>query len=235
MDTLLPTIAAGACWEQELTHLFERVSKRFGRRETQVCAMDYVRGLLCPVERKNGWQLAEALERRDPDSIQHFLNRARWDADVVRDDVRQYVIDALAQEDGVLVIDETGFLKKGTHSAGVGRQYSGTAGRVDNCQIGVFLAYASRFGRALIDRELYLPEQWDSDAARRNEARFPETVGFATKPQLARKMIARAIAARVPFGWITGDAVYGNNRQLRVWIAQQKLHHVLAVASNQHV
>ncbi len=235
MDTVGPMAAERAHWEQELSDFFARISKRFGRREMQARGMEYVKGLLSPVERKNGWQLAEALERRDPYSIQHFLNRARWDANVVRDDVREYVVDKLGHEDGVLVMDETGFLKKGTHSAGVSRQYSGTAGRIENCQIGVFLGYASRSGRALMDRELYLPEHWISDAKRCAEATIPETVRFATKPQLARQMIERAIVAGVPFAWITGDAVYGNNRQLRVWIEQQDRHHILAVAGNQHV
>ena len=222
-------------WNQEFDGLFARIGKRFVRREMQSRAKEYVKGLLSPAERKNGWQLSEAVERSEPYSIQHLLDRARWDADLVRDDLQAYAVDELGCKDGVLVVDETGFLKKGTHSAGVNRQYSGTAGRVENCQIGVFLAYAARGSRVLIDRELYLPRQWADDAPRRAAAKVPESVGFATKPQLARQMIARAIAAKMPFSWITGDAVYGDDRSLRIWLEQQDLHFVLSVAGNQYV
>ena len=222
-------------WTQEFDSLFARIGKRFVRWEMQSRAKEYVKGLLSPVERKNGWQLLEAVERSEPYSIQHLLDRARWDADLVRDDLQAYVVDELDCKNGVLVVDETGFLKKGTHSAGVNRQYSGTAGRVENCQIGVFLAYAAQGARVLIDRALYLPSQWADDAPRRASAKVPETVNFAIKPQLARQMIARAIGANIPFSWITGDAVYGDDRSLRIWLEQQDLHFVLSVAGNQHV
>lgn len=222
-------------WIAELEDLFAHIGHRFGRSEMQERALDYLIGLLSPIERKNGWQLAEAADHPSPYSLQHLLDRAHWDADAVRGDLIDIVAEELGDADGVLVVDETGFLKKGTHSAGVQRQYSGTAGRIEHCQIGVFLAYASRHGRALIDRELYLPRGWANDPARRAAAKVPESVEFATKPQLARRMIEHAVAAQMPFGWVTGDEIYGDDRRLRMWLEQQELHFVLAVASNQYV
>src|ERR671914_850481 len=173
-------------WARGLDGLVERIAPRFRRREPRTRVVSYLRGLLSPVERKNGWQLAEAAGDRTPDGVQDFLARMRWDADQVRDDLQTYVIAQLGDADAVLVLDETGFIKKGTKSVGVQRQYSGTAGRIENCQIGVFLGYASRHGHTLIDRALYLPESWAGDAARRREAGVPEAVAFATKPQLAQ-------------------------------------------------
>lgn len=164
-----------------------------------------------------------------PYSVQHLLDRAPWDADAVRDDLREYIAEELGDPHGVLVVDETGFLKKGTHSVGVQRQYSGTAGRVENCQIGVFLAYAGQHGRALMDRELYLSKEWTEDCERRQATKIPKHIEFKTKPQLARQMIERVVKAKVPFAWIAGDEVYGDNRSLRVWLEQQDLHFVLAV------
>jgi SRSO17 transposase len=227
--------ARSANWQSDLQIGFARIGQHFGRQAMRQRALDYVTGLLSPIERKTSWQLSEAVNRQTPYSLQHLLDRARWDADAVRDDLRTYVIEHLGEPDAVLVVDETGFLKKGRHSVGVQRQYSGTAGRIENCQIGVFLAYASQRGRVLMDRELYLPKEWAGDTVRRAAAKVPETVEFATKPQLAQRMIERAVAAQVPFAWITGDAVYGDNRSLRVWLEQQDLHFVLAVANNQYV
>ena len=149
--------------------------------------------------RKNGWQLAEAAEHDTPYSLQHLLDRAPWDADAVRDDLTEYIAEELGEPNGVLMVDETGFLKKGTHSSGVQRQYSGTAGRVENCQVGVFMAYAGQHGRVLMDRELYLPKELILDGDRRQGARIPEQIEFKTKPQLARQMIERALVAKVPF------------------------------------
>ncbi|HWE61223.1 MAG TPA: IS701 family transposase, partial [Chloroflexota bacterium] len=163
-----------------------------------------------------------------PQGVQRLLNAAHWDADAVRDDLRSYVVEHLGAPAGVLVVDETGFLKKGTKSVGVKRQYSGTAGRVENCQIGVFLAYASEAGRAFLDRELYLPEEWAADQARRAEAGVPAAVGFATKGQLAQRMLARVFAAGVPAAWVTGDEVYGNSGPLRTWLEAQERAYVLA-------
>ena len=171
-------------WSVELEALCERIGPRFGRVEVRRRAGAFLRGLLAGVERKNGWQLAEHAGEHTPDGMQRLLNHARWDPDQVRDDLRAYVVEHLGDPSGVLVVDETGFLKKGTTSVGVQRQYSGTAGKVDNCQLGVFLAYASARGRAFIDRELYLPRAWTDDPGRCKAARVPEEVGFRTKPQL---------------------------------------------------
>jgi SRSO17 transposase len=165
--------------------------------------------------------------------MQRLLTSARWDADGLRDEVRAYVVEHLGDPGGVLVVDETGFLKKGTKSAGVQRQYSGTAGRIENCQVGVFLAYASRRGRALVDRELYLPKQWATDAARRAEAHVPEQVGFQTKPQLAQAMVERAVDAHMPAGWVTADEVYGSDARLRSFLEEHDLAYVLAVKATQ--
>jgi SRSO17 transposase len=185
--------------------------------------------LLGSVERKNSWQVAEHAGERTPDGIQRLLATARWDADAVRDDLRAYVVEHLGDPAAVLVVDETGFLKKGTKSVGVQRQYSGTAGRIENCQIGVFLAYATAGGHAFIDRELYLPKEWAEDTPRRWEAGVPDHVAFATKPQLARRMLERALDAGVPFGWVTGDEVYGGDRRLRLWLEERGVPHVLAI------
>lgn len=154
--------------------------------------------------------------------MQRLLNNALWDAGEVRDDLRDYVVEHLGDENAVLVVDETGFIKKGIKSAGVKRQYSGTAGRIENCQIGVFVAYASPYGHALLDRELYLPKEWVTDADRRKEAGIPEEVQFATKPQLARQMLERAFEANVPCKWVTADEIYGGDRRLRMWLEEQE-------------
>ena len=188
-------------WARGLDELVEQIAPRFRRIEPRRRVRAYLQGLLCPVERKNGWQLAENAGDRTPDGVQDFLARMRWDADQVRDDLRAYVIAQLGDADAVLVLDETGFVKKGGKSVGVQRQYSGTAGRIENCQIGVFLGYASRHGHALIDRALYLPEVWSNDPARRGAAGVPADTTFATKPQLGRQMLARAFAAGVPCRW----------------------------------
>src|ERR671925_1018460 len=199
----MPMTDEAAIWAEELERLGARIAPRFARVEPRRRALAYLRGLIAPVERKNGWQLAEAAGDATPDGVQDFLARMHWDADAVRDDLRAYVVEHLGDPDAVLVLDETGFLKKGNKSAGVKRQYSGTAGRIENCQIGVFLAYASRHGRTFLDRELYLPQEWATDAARRAEAGVPEEVQFATKPQLAQRMLQRARAAGVPAAWVT--------------------------------
>jgi SRSO17 transposase len=169
-------------WARGLDRVAERIAPRFRRVEPRRRAEAYLKGLLAPVERKNGWQLAEAAGDVSPDGVQDFLARMRWDADLVRDDLRAYVVEHLGDADAVLVLDETGFVKKGTQSVGVQRQYSGTAGRIENCQIGVFLGYASRHGHALIDRALYLPESWANDRARRRAAGVPEALAFVTCP-----------------------------------------------------
>src|SRR4051794_41141464 len=173
----------GQAWADGLDGVVDRIAPRFGRPEPRRRARAYLRGLLAPVERKNGWQLAEAVGDATPDGVQDFLSRVQWDADAVRDDLQAYVVQHLADPDGVAILDETGFLKKGPKSAGVQRQYSGTAGRIENCQIGVFLGYASRHGQALIDRALYLPKSWTNDAAPRAPAGNPARGGFPTQPE----------------------------------------------------
>jgi SRSO17 transposase len=183
----------------------------------------YLRGLLGNVGRKNGWQLAEYAGEATPDGMQRLLATADWDPDLVRDDLRSYVVEHLGDPSGVLVADETGFLKKGTTSVGVQRQYSGTAGKVDNCQLGVFLAYASGKGRAFIDRELYLPKAWTEDPARCRAARVPAEVPFRTKPQLARVMLQRALDAGVPASWVTADEAYGGDPALRRFLEDRGL------------
>jgi SRSO17 transposase len=217
-------------WRGELAALHTRIGRHFPRPEVRERAGRFLAGLLDPVERRNGWQLAEALGERSPDGVQRLLRTARWDADAVRDDLRAYVVEHLGHPEAVMVIDETGFLKKGTKSVGVARQYSGTAGRIENCQIGVFLAYASPRGHAFLDRALYLPKSWAEDAARREEAGVPPEIGFATKGALAQAMLARAFAAEVPAAWVTGDEIYGNDGALRRWLEGKQRPYVLAVA-----
>ena len=224
-----------ARWAQELAAVMERIGARFGRVEPRRRALAYVRGLLAPVERKNGWQLAEAAGDRTPDGVQDFLARAHWEADLVRDDLRAYVVAHLGDGQAVLVLDETGFIKKGDKSCGVQRQYSGTAGRIENCQIGVFLTYASRHGHTLLDRALYLPQSWANDRPRRVAAGIPATVGFATKPKLGASMLKRAFAAGVPCAWVTGDSVYGGDYALRHVIEQHGRGYVMAVTSAQRL
>src|ERR1700729_1407380 len=190
-----------AAWIAGLDDLFALVAGRFFRVEPRLRARAYVRGLLAPLASKNGWTLAEAAGNATPDGMQRLLNRAAWDADGVRDDVRGYVVRHLGDAGGVLGVDETGFIKKGTRSAGVQRQYSGTAGRVENCQLGVFLAYASPRGRALAGRELYAPKSWTDDRDRCREAGVPDDVQFASKTGLARAMLGRALDAGIPASW----------------------------------
>src|SRR5690348_5211695 len=197
-------------WRDELEQVQDRLGELFVRPEPRRQAGLYLEALLSGAQRKNGWQLAEQIGDARPWRTQRVLSHVQWDADAARDICRDYVIEHIGSPDGVLVVDETGFLKKGTHSAGVARQYSGTAGRIDNCQIGVFLAYASSQGHALIDRALYLPEAWCADAERRDEAGIPEAVVFATKPVLARQMIERALDAGIPCAWVLGEAGQGS-------------------------
>ena len=213
-------------WAVGLSALHQRIAKHFVRAEPRRLAYDYLRALISPIERKNGWQIAEHLGAFTPDGVQRLLATAHWDADQVRDDLQSYVVEHLGDEEAVLVVDETGFLKKGTKSVGVKRQYSGTAGRTENCQIGVFLAYASPRGRTFLDRELYLPKEWAADAERREEAGVPKEIAFATKPQLARRMLERAFQAGVPAAWVTADSVYGGDFTLRKELTQRNQRYV---------
>ena len=218
----------GQSWTTTWEALQARLAPRFRRAEVRARVGRYVTGLLGPVERKNGWQIAEYLSELGPQGVQRLLNAAEWDADAVRDDLRAYVIEHLGDEGGVLILDETGFLKKGSKSAGVARQYSGTAGGQANQQIGVFLAYASARGCAFLDRTLYLPASWADDPERCAEAGIPATVPFATKGQLAQAMLERAFAAQVPARWVVGDTVYGTD-ELRQWLEAQGQSYVLGV------
>ena len=216
----------------ELDRLHERIAGRFWRSEPRVRVREYVSGLVAGLERKNGWTLAERAGEASPDGMQRLLRSADWDTREVRDDVRDYVIETLGDAQGVLIADETGFLKKGARSAGVQRQYSGTAGRTENCQIGVFLAYASAAGHALIDRELYLPQSWMEDRDRCRAAGIPDDIEFATKPRLAISMLARTLQAGVPFAWFTADEVYGQAKFLHAWLEERDVSYVLAIKCN---
>jgi SRSO17 transposase len=222
-------------WILALTEVERQIGPRFARWDARRRAGAYLRGLLSPVERKNGWQVAEVNGDATPYGVQHLLGRAKWDADAVRDDLCCYVMEHLGAPQGVMVIDETGFLKKGRHSAGVARQYSGTAGRIENCQIGVFLAYASARGHALLDRALYLPKEWTTDRTRCARAGIPAEQPFATKPALARGMLEQAFKAGVPATWVTGDSVYGDDRRLRMWLEEHDQAYVLAVSGKEYV
>lgn len=222
-------------WKTYWLQVERRVAPVFARSDALARAMAYLAGLLSSAERKNSWQLAEISGAPNPYGFQHLLGRADWDADALRDRLRTYVIDYLDDPDAVGVIDETGFLKKGTHSAGVARQYSGTAGRVENCQIGVFLAFASRHGHTLLDRELYLPKVWTDDRERCRRVGIPDERDFGTKPALARQMLQRTFEAGVALAWVTGDSIYGDDRSLRQWLEERTQAYVLAVSGNQAV
>ena len=222
-------------WADGLVELHQRIGRRFGRVEPRRRALAYLRGLLSQVERKNSWWLAEQAGEQTPDGMQRLLNGSGWDADGVRDDLRDCVLEHLGDPGAVLVLDETGFVKKGDRSAGVQRQDTGTAGKQENCQVAVFLAYAAPGGVALVDRDLYLPKSWTDDRARCRATGVPDEVGFQTKPQLGQAMLERALAAGVPFGWVTGDTVYGGDRRLRVWLEEHAIRHVMAVKCTEPV
>jgi SRSO17 transposase len=224
-----------ARWQEQFDGLMGRIAGRFARVEPRRRARAFVLGLLSGLRRKNCWTIAEQAGDATPDGMQHLLAAARWDADAVRDDVRAYVVEHLGSADAVLVVDETGDLKKGAASAGVQRQYSGTAGRVENCQVAVFLSYAAPGGHALIDRELYLPRSWIADPARCAAAGIPAGTGFATKPKLARRMVGRALDAGIPAAWVTGDEVYGSDPGLRADLEHRRIGYVLAVAGTHKV
>jgi SRSO17 transposase len=228
-----PTAEQVRAWADEVNRVGERIGRHFARSEPRHRAVAYLRGLLSDTERKNGWQLAEYLGEATPDGVQHLLARADWDPDAVRDDLARYVHEHLGEPAGVLVVDETGFLKKGTKSCGVARQYTGTAGRIENAQVGVFLAYASPKGHALIDRALYLPKEWTGDRKRCTGAGVPKGVSFATKPQLAEQMVQRAWGLGVRASWVTADTVYGHDTHFRRFLEENEQPYLLAVPSNQ--
>ena len=219
---------------QALAELVVRIGSHFRRAEVRKRVGRYLQGLLAEVSRKNGWQMAEELGEANAHGVQRLLEEADWDEEAVRDELRTYVIEQLGEPGGILVVDETGFVKKGKKSAGVARQYSGTAGRRENSQVGVFLSYASSKGAAFIDRALYLPEEWTADRVRCREAGIPDEVEFATKGELAKLMLARAFAAEVPAEWVVGDTVYGYD-ELRLWLEAQQKNYVLAVSETHQI
>lgn len=222
-------------WREQFDELMARVAKRFGRVEPRRRVRAFVEGLLADLPRKNCWTIAVHAGDATPDGMQDLLSRAVWDADAVRDDVRDAALEYLGEADAMLVVDETGDVKKGSCSVGVHRQYTGTAGRIENSQIGVFLTYATKVGHTLIDRELYLPRCWTDDADRCAAAGVPVGTEFATKPALASRMIGRALDAGVPARWVAGDEVYGGNPTLRADLEARQVGYVLAVACDHRV
>lgn len=217
-------------WREEFDQLMRRLKNRFAHSQSREWAAAYLQGLLSQVQRKNGWQLAETVGATTPYGLQQFLYRAKWNPDDIRDDLRAYVVEHLGDPAAVLVIDETGFVKQGEQSVGVQAQYCGTVGRVTNCQVGVFVVYASAKGATFLDRALYLPESWTNDPERCRKAGVPDEVEFATKPELAQQMIERAVEAGVPAAWVTGDSVYGGHSGLRNWLEARPLAYVLGVS-----
>lgn len=222
-------------WANDFEAFHSRFAALFGRRETREQAVKYLHGLVSAVERKNSWQLAEAVGDKRPDATQRLLYSSKWDADAVRDELQGFVLEQFGDVDGIGVVDETGFLKKGEKSAGVQRQYSGTAGKTENCQLGVFLTYATQQGHTFLDRRLYLPESWCDDPARCAEAKIPGDVVFETKPEQAVQMLRHAWEMGVPMRWVTGDEVYGEAPYLRNAIAESSRWYVLAVRANSTV
>lgn len=218
-------------WESEFAAFHSRFADVFHRKEPRAQAIKYLRGLMARIPRKNSWQVAEAVGDRIPDATERLLYRAHWEADAARDVLGQYSIEVFGEPEGIGVVDETGFIKKGKCSAGVKRQYSGTAGKIENCQIGTFLSYATSKGHVLLDRRLYLPEEWCDDAARRARAKIPQEVVFQTKPEQAIAMLEHAWQQGVPMRWVAGDEVYGDSVALRDVVAQAGCWYVLAVRS----
>jgi SRSO17 transposase len=230
------TTSGDVCrWVQTLFRLHERLAPRFARPEPYRRVLAYLQGILSETSRKNGWQLAEHAGEARPDGMQRLLSSAVWDTDGVRDDLRTYVLEQLGLQSAILVIDESCFPKRGKKSAGVGLQYCGTTGRVENCQVGVFLSYVTAKGHALVDRELYLPLDWCEDRDRCRSAGIPDSVRFQTKPELAVHMIERLWKAAVPISWVVADTVYGGNLDLRMWLEAHGYPYVLAVACNEPV
>jgi SRSO17 transposase len=218
-------------WASSLRDVKARIRPLFSQERVAASAGKFLDGLLSNEPRKTGWMRAEAAGDSGPWRQQAILGRGRWDADALREIVCKYALETLAEQTAVLVIDETGFLKQGKASCGVARQYTGSAGKITNCQIGVFASYVSRHGHAFIDRELYLPKEWTDDADRLKAAHVPDEVGFATKPQIARRMIERALAAKVPFAFVAADSVYGTG-DIETMLRKAGKGYVLGVAAN---
>jgi SRSO17 transposase len=229
------TMAEVVQWSHELARLHARIAPHFARPEPRRRVLAYLQGLLSEAPRKNGWQLAEQAGESTPYGMQRLLSSAVWDVARVRDELRAYVLEQLGAPQAIVAIDETSFPKAGRKSAGVSTQYCGTTGHVQNCQVGVFLSYITAQGHSLIDRELYLPSEWTEDAKRRQEAGIPATVGFQTKPELARAMLQRLCDAQVPIDWVVGDSVYGDNLDLRLWLQAHGYAFVLEVHCDEEV
>ena len=229
------TLSQVMVWHDSLRLLHARLASHFARPEPFARALRFVQGILSTLERKNGWQLAEQAREATPYGMQRLLSQAVWDVDGVRDVIRAFVLQQLGSSPLTVAIDETGFLKRGLHSAGVGRQHYGPTGDVRNCQVGVFLSLVTATGHTLIDRELYLPADWITDPARCREAGIPVQVPFRTKPQLALLMLERLLHARVPIAWVVADSVYGSNPELRAWVESRQLPYVMAVACDEPV
>ena len=222
-------------WVQSLVDLHSRIAPRFVRPEPRRRALAYLQGIVSETARKNGWQLAEHAGEARPDGMQRLLASAVWDTDGVRDDLRAYVMEHLGRQGAIIAIDETSFKKRGKNSAGVGLQYCGTTGQVENCQVGVFLSYITAHGHSLIDRELYLPLDWCENPDRRQAAGIPDTVRFRTKPELAVQMMQRLLEQQLQISWVVADTVYGGNLDLRTWLDAHGYHYVLAVPCNEPV
>jgi SRSO17 transposase len=229
------TIFDVARWGQALTQLHARIAPRFARPETRHRALTYLQGLLSAIERKNGWQLAEYAREARPDGMQRLLASSVWDEDLVRDDLRAYILETLGALDAILVIDETSMQKQGKKSAGVQIQHCGTTGERENCQVGVFLSYVTARGHTLLDRELYVPNRWFDDPERCREAGIPETTRFQTKCELASLMVERIVQAQIPIRWVVADCVYGSNATLRDKLHAHRYHYVLAVRCNEPI
>jgi SRSO17 transposase len=227
----MDVLSAGS-WDGALNRFLDPLGKWFKRSESRQTAQNYVRGLLAEVKRKNCWQMAEKLGASDPQALQRLLYQAEWDAEAVSRHLRTMLIEQMGYEPGVGVIDESGFVKKGQQSVGVQRQYCGRLGKVENCQVGLFLGYVNPHGHALLDRELYLPQDWAADETRRQAAKVPDGVMFQTKPQLAQQMLERAWAEGIPLDWVAGDTTYGNSPTLREAIHYQQRQYVLQVAKS---
>jgi SRSO17 transposase len=216
-------------WGADFLRFCARFADVFGRKEPRAQAAKYLRGLLASLPRKNGWQVAEAIGDRIPDATQRLLYQAQWSADLARDRLLRYTVEVFGDAEGIGIVDETGFIKQGQHSVGVKRQYSGTAGKIENCQIGTLLSYTTVKGHVFLDRRLYLPEEWCNDAERREQAKVPRDVVFQTKPEQAMAMLEYAWQAGVPMRWVAGDEIYGDATELRDLIARHARWYVLAV------
>lgn len=231
----MTTLAEVIHGHESLHQLHARLASHFARKEPFERALRFVQGILSSVERKNGWQLAEQAREATPYGMQRLLSEAVWDQDGVRDELRAFALEHLGHRDLIAAIDETGFLKRGKHSVGVSKQHYGPTGDVRNCQTGVLVSLVSPAGHTLVDRELYLPQEWTNDPARCRRAGIPENRDFQTKPQLARIMLERLEQARVVLTWVVADTVYGGNPDLRAWLERRRQPFVLAVPSNEPV